>query len=321
MIAARCWRRTLHALVLLLWVVCERAESGADCPPAAETPSPERVQAGLRDARDHGFLWRISKDGRSSYLYGTVHVAKFDWIFPGPGVAQALRASDALALELDMLDPQVQRRMAQGISARGNAALPEPLQQRLRRQMRDQCVAPETLVKLIPEMQIATLTVLSARRDGLDPAYGIDLFLAGYARGAGKPVVSLETPELQLTALQSKDPPKMIAFVETGLAELEAGRARRMLARMAGLWAASDHAELTRYDEWCECRNTDADRASMKRLLDDRNPALAEGIDALHAGGQRVFAAVGSLHMIGVAGLPWLLEQRGYRVERIAHKP
>ena len=57
----------------------------------------------------------------------------------------------------------------------------------------------------------------------------------------------------------------------------------------------------------------------MKRLLDDRNPALAERIDALHAGGAPVFAAVGSLHMTGPLGLPALLAQRGFTVERVEY--
>jgi uncharacterized protein YbaP (TraB family) len=275
----------------------------------------------LRNTTDRGFLWRISKDGRQSYLYGTVHVAKLDWLYPGPTVLRALRASDTLALELDMLDAQIQRRMAEGISARGNVELPEALRLRLQRQMRDQCVAPEALATLIPEMQVATLTLLAARRDGLDPAYGIDLFLAGLAHGAGMPVVSLETPELQLAALQAQDAQTLVEFVDTGLADLEAGRARRMLTRMAGIWAAADHTELTRYDAWCECRKTVADRAVMKRLLDDRNPALAERIDELHAGGNQVFAALGSLHMIGTEGLPSLMQLRGYKVERVDAKP
>ena len=50
---------------------------------------------------------------------------------------------------------------------------------------------------------------------------------------------------------------------------------------------------------------------------DDRNPGLAKGIAAIHESGQTVFAAVGSLHMIGPMGLPQLLAKRGYRVERI----
>jgi len=38
-------------------------------------------------------------------------------------------------------------------------------------------------------------------------------------------------------------------------------------------------------------------------------------------GGKQVFAAVGSLHMIGPMGLPALMAQRGYRVERVEFTP
>ena len=66
------------------------AQAPATCPPVAQTPSADQIQAGLRGARDRGFLWRITKSGRDSYLYGTVHVAKFEWMFPGPTVNRAL---------------------------------------------------------------------------------------------------------------------------------------------------------------------------------------------------------------------------------------
>ena len=52
-------------------------------------------------------------------------------------------------------------------------------------------------------------------------------------------------------------------------------------------------------------------------MLDARNPGMAAGIAALHESGQKVFAAVGSLHMIGPSGLPALMAHRGYRVEQI----
>ena len=130
-------------------------------------------------------------------------------------------------------------------------------------------------------------------------------------------MVSLETPELQANALRMPTAQASLDALEAGLTELEAGRARPSLNRIAQVWADADHAALARYDEWCECRDTAADREAMKRLLDDRNPALAETIDHLHAGGKVVFAAVGSLHMVGPLGLPTLLAQRGYRVERV----
>jgi tetratricopeptide (TPR) repeat protein len=106
-------------------------------------------------------------------------------------------------------------------------------------------------------------------------------------------------------------------LVGSTLDELDSGRAQQMLAHIAQLWASGDHARLARYEEWCECQRTPTEAAAMRRLLEARNPALATRIDTLHRGGQRVFAAVGSLHMIGPRGLPALMAQRGYRVERV----
>ena len=59
------------------------------------------------------------------------------------------------------------------------------------------------------------------------------------------------------------------------------------------------------------------DRAFLRRVNDERNLGLAERIDTLHGAGQRVFAAVGALHMTGPQALPALMVQRGYAVERI----
>lgn len=289
----------------------------ASCPPLATTPTATQVQAGIKAARDRGFLWRLRKDGRESWLYGTVHVARVEWTFPGPALSTALQASDTIALELDMLDPEIQRRLAQAMAAPGGP-IPAALRQRLQRRADAECLPAHALERLSPELQVATLESLAARRDGLDPSYGIDAVLASWARGAGKPVVSLETPELQLAALAMPTPAETIEFVDSTLTEIEAGRAAPALRRIAQVWADGDLGRLTRYESWCDCIKTPTDRAALTRLLDRRNPALAESIAALHGRGQRVFAAVGSLHMIGPVGLPALLARRGFEVEAVA---
>jgi uncharacterized protein YbaP (TraB family) len=170
---------------------------------------------------------------------------------------------------------------------------------------------------MAPEMVATTLVVMAARREGLDPAYAIDAVVAGLGRGLAKPVTSLETPELQLAVLRGRTREETHAIVDQVLAELESGRASPMLVRIARLWSEGRFAELEAYERWCDCLDTPEERALHRRLLDDRNPALAERIDALHRGGKQVFAAVGSLHMIGPGGLPALLKQRGYEVERV----
>lgn len=308
-------------IALLLWLVFSAnvlcaAEERA-CPPAPAPPTQEMMQAAMHDARDHGFLWRITRDGHTSYLYGTIHVAALDWMFPGPRVLQALRSSDTLGLELDMLDPDIRERMARGIRSMHSPVLPKSLVQRLQRQAAAACIPYGEIAGLPVEFQITTLTLMEGRREGLEAAYAIDAVLAGMGHGAKKNVVSLETPEAQLRTLQMQDPRDAVAFVEDGLEEIESGRTRTGFRRIARVWADADYDELARYDEWCDCLNTEIERKEMRRLLDERNPILAERIDSLHASGKRVFAAVGSLHMFGSTGLPALLEKRGYRVERM----
>ena len=302
------------------------AETAPACPPTARVPTNEQVQAGMRDARDHGFLWRLRRDGRVSFLYGTVHVARAAWMYPGPRTMRALNGSDTVALELDLLDPDIQRRLATAMAAtaadgaqpsRVPAPLPAALQQRLQRQFDAECLPTQALAALGPEMQIATLASLAGRRDGLDPSYGIDLFLAGWAHAAKKTVVSLETPEMQIALLRADTDAERNEFVQSALAQIEGGQSRPLLRRLTQAWADGDLGEFVSYGEWCDCMKTEADRAAMVRLLDDRNPALADAVSALHARGSRVFAAVGSLHMAGPAGLPALLAQRGFQVERL----
>lgn len=298
-----------------------QVQAPASCPPVATPLTPDEMQTGLRSARDRGFLWRISRDGRESWLYGTVHAARREWMFPGPEVLRALRASDTIALELDMQNPEIGRRLGAGMAAQRSAPLPEPLRQRLSRLAEAECIPAQMLAPLSPEMQVATLSVLAARRDGIDPSYGIDAVLGGFGRGTGKPVLSLETPEQQLQVLQMPSTRETLSFVESGIQDLESGRARPLVLRLTQVWADADLDTLASYASWCDCLNTDADRAQQARLLDARNPPLADAIAALHQSGKNVFAAVGSLHMIGPLGLPDLLAQRGFKVERVRFSP
>ncbi len=311
--AGRCLLASVFAFQL---VPSHAAAPPAGCPPQAAPLSAEVIAAGRGQARDHGFLWRVSKDGRSSFIYGTLHAAREAWMFPGPTIVEAMQASDVVALELDVLDADIQRRLAAAIGPIRAEPLPAPLASRLERRRAAECVDAAAFAGFAPEFQIASLTVLAARRDGFDPAYAIDLVLAGTARNLGKPVLSLETPEAQMAALQMPTQAETVAFVRAGLDDLDSGRARPLLRHMAKAWVDGDYAELSRYAKWCECMRTTAERAAMKRLLDDRNPALAERIDALHSGGQRVFAAIGSLHLIGPGGVPALLKRRGYKIEQ-----
>ncbi|MGJ7528854.1 TraB/GumN family protein [Variovorax sp. GB1P17] len=286
----------------------------AACPPSA-IASLEKPGIGLRNGIDRGMLWRIEKDGRTSWLYGTIHIGRGDWVRPGPTIQKALAQSDTLALELDSRDEATAKTMSQPADpALVARVLSGERARRLERQNSEACVPPGTLSKLQPILQVTALAGLVARADGLYPEFGVDETLAVSARNSNKPIVALESAAEQLKVLTGESETEEAEQVDAALDELESGKLRGQMKELADVWARSDATKLARYAEWCDCLNTPAEQRLMKRLLDDRNPGLADGIERLHAGGKNVFAAVGALHMIGPQGLPTLMAARGFTV-------
>lgn len=285
-----------------------RPSSGAStCPPPLDTQVPARGD-------DRGVLWRISRNGHVSHLYGTVHVGKPAWQALGPLTAAALRASDTLALEIDPTDPAVLAALEDKTPA---PPLPDALAKRLRAATERACVPVLALAGLHPVLQATTLTVLDARWLGLDPNHSVEMQLVQRAKAQRKRVVSLETAEQQKQVLVPSDAAEAVAVIEQALDQLDSLVSRRVLERMVRAWERGDLDTLERYEDWCECAASEDDRAYLRRLNDERNGPLADRIAALHGQGRRVFAAVGALHMTGPAALPRLLAERGFTVERV----
>ena len=282
------------------------------CPPALPT-QPDNGAV----PKDRGLLWRATRDGRSVYLFGTLHVGKPSWRKLGPLTSAALRASDLLALEVDPNDPALLQAMA---DTRPPQPLPQPLQQRLTQAFERACLATEALAMLHPVLQATTLTVMEARWLGMDASYAMEQVLSAQVRTLGRRVVALESAATQIQALVPSDEGEARQLLDQSLQQLEDRSARRVLDRLALAWEQGDLATLEDYGKWCECAADEADRALLRKLNDDRNGPLADGIESHHQQGRRVFAAVGALHMTGPQSLPRLLAQRGFKVERVAFK-
>jgi len=310
----------MHWLHRVLWALsiwtCAAPAGAQTCPPAPQPLTPELFAQAAPHARDRGLLWAISKDGRTSYLYGTLHIGRAQWMAPGPGVKQALQATDVLALELDPLDESIQRELASAAGKVQRKLSPRTLR-RLQAGWAAACLPAAGLADGAPELKVFDLVVAAAMREGLSPLYGSEILLSLAARGISRPVVSLESPAQQLRALLAKDDAEAEEFVSATLDDLEQGKGRAVALKTADVWERGDIAELGRYPQWCECVDTDSERKLLKRLLDDRNPGLADGVDRLHMQGKSVLAAVGALHLPGAGGIVELLKKKGYAVHRV----
>jgi uncharacterized protein YbaP (TraB family) len=86
-----------------------------------------------------------------------------------------------------------------------------------------------------------------------------------------------------------------------------------LLVIVANAWAGGDLEGLGR----SLVEIDPGERVAMERSVIGRNGAMAARIEELHATGRRVFVAAGILHMVGGGGLPGLLAERGFLVERV----
>lgn len=271
---------------------------------------------GMRNARDRGVLWKLEYKGVTSWLYGTIHVGRAHWVYPGPALVRALASVQTLALEMDITDPATVRALRDLPPGTKTPLLSAQTQQRIRVQVERQCLSRGALSTMHPVMQVGLLAAMAQRSDGLDPAWAQENMLAGFAKGMGLKVVALETPQQQMLALIPRDPNESLEIVEDTLKRLEDGRVRKELNHIVQAWEHGDLDDLAAYEKWCDCLNTPTDRANLRRILDDRNPQMADGIAALAMKGP-VLAAVGALHMTGQQALPQLLERRGIKVTRV----
>lgn len=291
------------------------------CPPEAPAPGPAEMEEQLRQSRDRGLLWQVEKDGRASWLYGTVHVSRMGWVMPGPRTRAALAGSDVLALELDPADPELQRLLTSGRDTARSERVLAGLKPRLDRLAARACVPAPVMAAMPPLLQLMTVSLFDGRRDGFHPELGVDTVLWGMAQAMGKPLVALETAAGQLAAMTPETEADERALLAQGLKDLESGADRTLILRLLRAWSEGDEAALASYPQWCKCVETPEEQRFFRRINDQRNDAIADKLAALHGKGQRFFAGVGALHMTGPKSLTTLLRARGFQVRRVVFTP
>jgi uncharacterized protein len=288
-------------ITLFFSLCCIFNTFGQDCPPRPLKLEQAREHIEKTPAKNAGLLWRIEKSSRVSWLYGTLHVMHIDYAKPGMQIMQGMRSSDVLAVELNVYQPQPPATT----SATTKFSLSESFRDRLQKAYAKDCLQAN------PEQQLLAPILLSqASRHGLFWGYGPDARLMQIAQRTGKPIVQLESIDIQTNALAPKSQAEFDEQMNAGLQSFESGALSVHLATLAKAWQSNDLQTFTQDTE----KMNAADPAFMRRLNDERNVSMANKIDILHSEGKRVFVAVGATHMTGSASLPKLLQDKGYTV-------
>lgn len=299
------WLRLfIGAILLIKWVASVEAQ---ECPARPLPLEQARDYIEKTPAKNAGLLWRVEKSGRTSWLYGTMHLMHIDYAKPGPQIMMGMRSSDVLAVEINFYEPQ------QPVENNQNQKFEMSTEQRTRLQSAYQ----KECIKEYPTHPALNLLVISqANRQGLFVGYGPDARLMQIAKRMNKPIVQLESLEQQIKALMPRSQVEFSEQLNSSLKSFESGALYSYLEETAKAWQRNDFQTFAQHSE----RMEENDPAFFRRLNDERNILMAGKIDGLHSEGKRVFVAVGAFHMTGKHGIPKLLEEKGYTVTFIPLK-
>jgi len=260
---------------------------------------------------DSALYWSLSRDGApAGYLLGTIHsedprVLDFTGAF-----ADQLGANAVFAMEM-VPDLPTLKALTEYMHYQDGTTLeqhvgPERFA-RIRAALADYRVPPDWIAKMKVWAAMMTLSVPP-------PQTGLfmDFSLSLRAAGAGLKVVGLESLDQQLAFLERMPMDQQLALLDHALDEY--GRVSEVHEQMVQSYLADDLQALTRQVEMQMAELTpEARRYFMAEGVDARNRRMAEALLPLLAE-QRVFIAVGALHLPGETGLIETLRRQGYDV-------
>ena len=289
------------------------------------------VLAQIEAVGRRGFLYEVSKPfandkmdaaaGKTLFLYGTMHLGRVgSEPFNGP-VFSALRRSSRLALEADPSDAKSTQQLAIRL---GQYEGSDNLQRHISPELMARVKAfgdrngmpPDRIARFKPWLLANMVVLTDVAGAGLDPSMGSEMYLTGFARGRGMPVVEIEGLASQLHLLAGLPDTLQNAQLEEALAERDSGEAQIQSKELFSLWMKGDAAA---GDAIVAQMHRDAEGKKFERyfvetLIDRRNRSMADkGEKYLERAGNSFFA-VGALHLFGEAGLIREFQRRGYRV-------
>jgi len=271
------------------------------------------------------YLFTIDKAGQpTSYLFGTIHLPDPRVTRLKPNVVEAFRGSAAVYCEIEMdpaarigLLPEMMLPPGETLADLLPADLLARLDQELRRIDPDLTITPFMQFKIWAVVASLVLLEPQTEHPNIKP---MDLALYRLAAASGKRTGGIETGQEQMSYFEAFSRPEQIAMLRSTLDLMAKLRAKNENFTDE-LVEAYQTGDLRAIEELLNAyRDEDpALQAKFERIfIHERNELMAERIaDILRESpDEPVFFAVGVAHLFGETGIPTLLRDRGFIVER-----
>jgi uncharacterized protein YbaP (TraB family) len=252
----------------------------------------------------------------SVYLLGSIHVGARQSRRLHPDIVAAWGRADELVVEVDLdaSAPEMPAVWAQRAYLAEGERLSELVSpdtwERLSAWLEARGEDPDDYESLKPWAVLLRLARLEFAREGYPAEHGVDRRFLDAAAGT-KPVVALESYRFQLD-LYDGFPFEVQEMMLRDLLEPESPFETRALV---DAWSRGDEGAFLRliFPE------TERWKVYRERFFFERNERMARKLGDLAVDGKTRFVVVGVGHMIGPRGIPALLADQGFRVERIGY--
>jgi uncharacterized protein YbaP (TraB family) len=294
------------------------AEPAPATPAAPATPStppapavdPWKPAAAAKDPLPKPFLWTAEKDGVTTHLLGTMHVGIDAEARLPQLVWDRLDAAPAFAVETDVTDRAITQ-----FGGRTSGTLREELGPDYWKKL-ELAITPQIAEALVHKSAAIPATIIALRALPETPA--MDSILLARAKHRNKRVVYLEPASRQAAILEKHMNAKALRLLLDDLDKVDRQGKQLLEAYAAGeearFLAISDEQ---RRDALAHGYTAAEYDESIEDLLYKRNASWIAPIEKLHAAGG-AFIAVGAMHLIGPRSVIELLQQKGYKLTRVA---
>ncbi|WP_229632069.1 TraB/GumN family protein [Pseudoduganella violaceinigra] len=288
-------------------------------PPAHAAAPADAIQ--LNDVPRRGTLYRVHHEGKTSYLFGTIHVGKQDFFPLEAEVTEALAKSSALVLELDV---RASEPYYKALARHGQYPAGQTVRDHLSPAALARLQAALETIKLPlagvehyrPWVLANILVGQEIEKSGFNRGMGVEAYLLHNAAQQKKPLLELENADYQLGLFGALSDAQQEAYLLENIADIESGAALRKSAGLVEAWGAADASRIAALTRELTSGDTVSARFMDGTLLGKRNPEMAAHIEAIMRKSD-AFIGIGLLHLVGDKGVPALLRQHGYQVEKV----
>ena len=270
----------------------------------------------LGNAHADPAMWAVT-DGRNTvYLFGSVHLLPEGGFTIDGALAEAYRDAEQVCFEVDSskLDEATitSITLARAIDPEGRNLF-ELLGSEADRARAAAAVAGIDIAPFAPfEPWFAglTISVMALQQHGYDVEHGVEQIIEASADRDGKGRCGLETLDFQLGMLDGMPAQLQQELLLQSLDE--ASQIDEVIKPLLAAWRAGDERALMRSLE----EDFEGYPELEEQLIYARNERWAGLVGDMLDETDDVLLVVGALHLVGDRGLPALLRERGFKVQR-----